>query len=132
MNNEKKFSIRAVFLLPLVAAAALFILKDAEKYVLVVAHLTLIPALLYPLIYRNSPWRRSPTGKALFNKAVSMALLYTIGVLGYWWPFPHYMELYAVVVTYVGLAITYQFVVMYRLKRQTQRHELLHQERVTP
>lgn len=103
----------------LIVAVAL-LLHDSLFYLLLVAHLTLIPALGYPLVYLKSPWRKGPTGKALMNMAVAVALLYAVGILRLWWPFPGTEELYAITVTYLGVAITYQFGVMLQLKRRAR------------
>lgn len=97
------------------------LIHDDYMYLMIVAHLTLIPAVGYPLVYRKSPWRKGPTGKALFNMAVAVALLYVVGLFRLWWPFPGGAELYAITVTYLGVAITYQFAVMLKLKREAKK-----------
>ena len=113
---------KALFALPLVVAAAILLAYDAELYAVAVVHIFALPAIAYPAVYRNSPWRSGPTGKALFNKARSMALLFAVSIIGYWWPFPGYAYIYGLVVTYVGCAISYQFYVMLRLKLAAQKH----------
>ena len=94
-----------------------------ELYTVGVVHLAALPAIAYPLIYRRVPWKKGPTGKALMNKARSVALLFAVAIVGFWWPFPGYEYIYAAVVTYLGVAITYQFKVMLCLRRRmTLRH----------
>lgn len=83
-----------------------------------VVHLTLLPVNLFPLAYARSPWRSTDIGQALMFTGISLASLYDVGVLGFWWPFAGYSYVYAAVVTVVGLAITYQCRVMLRLQRQ--------------
>jgi hypothetical protein len=100
------------------AMATVALLWDPEVYVVAVVHIAAVPAFAYPLIYNKMPWRSGPTGRALMNKALSVALLFGIGILGFWWPFRGYEYIYAVVVTYLGVAITYQLYVMNRLRRR--------------
>lgn len=101
-----------------VSAAIAANLVDPMLYLVVVVHLFALPALAYPAVYRNSPWRVGPTGKALMNKARSVALLFAVLILGYWrHPVPGYEYIFNAVTTYFGLSISYQFLVMYRLKR---------------
>jgi hypothetical protein len=97
--------------------ATISILVNTELYLVIVVHLAAIPAIAYPFVYRSSPWRTGPTGRALMNKALSVALLFGIAILGYWWPFPAYEFIYASAVTYLGVSITYQFYVMRRVKK---------------
>lgn len=118
-----KPALRWLFAVPLGIAAALFLIYDPKLYFRVVFHLTAIPAVLYPMIYRNSPWRRGATGKALFNKALSLALLFVIVIIGFWLPFGSLPYVRGVAMTYLGIAITYQLIVMYRLKRSSQAAE---------
>src|SRR5690606_30478883 len=105
----------AYALILLIPAIALM-LYDPRLYAIVAVHLFAIPAIAYPSVYRQSPWEDGPTGKALMNKARAVALLFFIAVLGFWWPFPGYLYIYGAIITYLGCAITYQFVVMLRLK----------------
>lgn len=114
---------RTRYLLPvlgllLLAGAAVLLQHDPELYTLIIVHLTTLPAVAYPLVYRNSPWKSGPTGRALMNMARSMALLFVIAIIGFWWPFPGFQHLYAVAVTYLGVAISYQLYVMICLKRR--------------
>lgn len=98
------------------AAALAFFLMDPYLYMIVAIHLFAIPALAYPLVYRKSPWRYGTTGRALMNKARAVALLFFITIVGHWWPFNGYHYMYAIVVTYLGCAITYQLWVMMKLR----------------
>jgi hypothetical protein len=109
---------KAVAIVLAAALATIALLYDPELYVVVLVHVSAIPAFLYPLIYNQMPWRSGPTGRALMNKALSVALLFGLGILGFWWVFPGYEYIYAVVVTYLGVAITYQFLVMNDLRRR--------------
>lgn len=121
MNAETAWTrVGRLGLLLILVAALGGIIYDPVRYTLVVAHLTLIPAICYPLVYLHSPWKTGPTGKALMNKARAVALLYSIGLLGFWWPFTGFEHIYAIVVTYLGGAITYQFGVMLLLKRRSR------------
>lgn len=103
----------------------------AEIYSVVIVHLAALPAIAYPLVYRKVPWKKGPTGKALMNMARSMALLFTVSIAGFWWPFPGYDYIYAAVVTYLAVAIAYQLRVMYRLRRKMSRRQLEELERRT-
>lgn len=89
-----------------------------DVFIVTVAHLTLLPVNLFPLAYARSPWRSTDVGKALMLHGASLAALYDIGVLGFWWPFPGYAYVYAAIVTVVGLAIAYQCRVMLRMQHQ--------------
>lgn len=108
---------KAVAIVLAAALCTIALLYDPEMYVVTVVHLAAVPANLYPLVYNKLPWSSGPTGRALMNKALSLALLFDIGILGFWWPFPGYDHFYGAVVTYLGVAITYQLHVMNRLRR---------------
>ena len=83
-----------------------------------VVHVTLLPVNLFPLAYSRSPWRSTSIGQALMWLGVSLAALYDVGVLGFWWPFPGYAYIYCTTVTGVGLGIAYECRVLLRLQRQ--------------
>lgn len=87
-----------------------------EVYTIAVVHLGLLPVNAFPWFYRRSPWRSTDVGKALMLKGCSLAALFDLGVLGFWWMFPGYDYMYAAVVTVVVVAIGYQFRVMRRLQ----------------
>ena len=89
-----------------------------ELYLVVVVHLGVAPAVAFPLYYRRSSWRSSEVGKALMLKGAAIAALFSLAVLGFWWPFPGYDYAYAAVVTGVVVGITYQFLVMRRLQKR--------------
>ena len=91
--------------------------KWLDLYIIAVVHVGLIPALAYPLFYARSPWRSTEVGKALMFKGASLGALFLLAVVGHWWPFPGYDLIYAVAVTGVVAAMSYQFVVL----RQQQR-----------
>lgn len=96
------------------------VVHDATLYWKVAVHVFAIPAIAYPLVYRNSPWRTGPTGKALMNKAISVALLFVLAIMKMHRPFPGDEYVVGAVVTYLGVAVTYQFSVMYRLKQNAR------------
>lgn len=98
-----------------VPAVALF-LWEPMLYGKIAIHVFAVPAFAYPLVYRNSPWRKGPTGKALMNKAISVALLFGLALMKIHRPFTGDDYILAAVVTYLGIAVTYQFLVMLRLK----------------
>lgn len=118
--NRRNRKLQALALL-LLALAAAGITLAPEMYLLVIFHLTAIPTIAYPLVYMRSPWKSGPTGKALMNMARALALVFSLRVLSFWWPFPGFAYIYSVAITYLGVAITYQFVVMLRLRRLANR-----------
>lgn len=73
-----------------------------------------VVANLYPALYAlRSPWRSTSVGWALMTKAVSIAALYDVSLAGYaFGPFPGFHYIYAVVVTFVAIAITGLLAVM--------------------
>lgn len=89
-----------------------------EYYMVVIVHVGLVPAVLFPLFYRRSPWRSTEVGKALMLKGVALAMLFSLAVAGFWWPFPGYDYLYAGVLSLVVVGITYQFLVLRKLQRR--------------
>lgn len=91
-----------------------------EIYTIAAIHVAAVPAVLYPLVYRNMPWRKGPTGRALMNMARSLAFLFVVSLIGFWRPFPGYDYAYAAGVTYLAGALGYQLRVVYRLKRHAQ------------
>jgi hypothetical protein len=93
-----------------------------EVYLVAVAHIGAVIAVAYWWYYRRSPWHDYATGPALMWKARSLAALFTLAVVGYWWPFPGYAYLYAGVVTLVVGSMGYQFRVMRRLQRGPNPH----------
>jgi hypothetical protein len=95
-------------------------LTPVEFYTLVVVHIGTVFAVLYPLEYRKSPWRSSESGPALMFKAVALAALFVVSVVGFWWPFPGYDLIYAVVVTAVVVGIIQQRAVMRRLQHRSR------------
>lgn len=113
---KKRHTSYKLLLLPLVVAAFALLAYDPDLYLETVIHIVTVPAVLYPLVYRKSPWRKTPTGKALMNMAAAIAIIFTIRLTGLWWLFPGHEYAYALGVSYVGIAITYQFFVMLRLK----------------
>lgn len=88
-----------------------------ELYVVSVVHIGWLVSILYLLFYRRSPWRDYVTGPALMWKALSLCALFTISIVGFWWPFPGYQYVYAGGVTLVVGAMAYQFHVLRRLQR---------------
>jgi cation transport ATPase len=112
----------------LLVSAVVLMSYDTETYLLWVVHLTALPAVAYPMVYRKVAWSRGPTGKALMNMAFSVALLYVIAIWGFWQPFGIYWYVYSASVTYLGVAITYQFLVMLRLKQSARRECELERE----
>lgn len=103
-------------------------MSAVDIYTLVIVHLAAIPATLFPLVYSRSPWRSTDVGRALMLKGSALAALFDVSILGFWWPFPGYVWIYAALVTLVALGITYQFVVMFRLQRQGRHHVSPHGE----
>jgi hypothetical protein len=96
---------------------------DAKLYYIVAFHVAAIPAIIFPLVYRGTPWKKTATGRALMNKSRSLAIVFFLSVLNYWWEFPADGYIFAVSMTYVAVALVYQFQVMYRLKKEGQRLE---------
>jgi hypothetical protein len=95
-------------------------LSPVELYTVVVVHIGMVYAVLYPWDYRKSPWRSTESGPALMFKAVALAALFVVGVVGFWWPFPGYDVIYAVVVTAVVVGIIQQRAVMRRLQHRSR------------
>lgn len=97
-----------------------------EWYSVAITHLMAWPSTRYWLFYRKVRWKDGETGKALFNKAQSLAVLLLISLVGFWWPFPGFGVLYAAGLTYLTIAVWYQYRVMRRLVRHRQeRDEIL-------
>lgn len=95
-------------------------------YLLALTHIMAWPAVRYWMVYRKVQWKAGPTGKALFNKARSLALLLLVLVVGFWWPFPFYDYVKAACFTYLAIAVWYQYRVMRRLVQHRQeRDEIL-------
>lgn len=89
-----------------------------EVYLLAVVHIGTIPAVGFPLFYRRSPWRSTEVGKALMLKGASLAALFVLSIIGFWWPFPGYAYIHAAITTLVVVGITYQFAVMRSLQKR--------------
>lgn len=95
-------------------------LTPIEAYSVIVVHIGMVFAVLYPWEYRRSPWRSSESGPALMFKAVALAALFVVSVVGFWWPFPGYDYIYAAVVTAVVVGIIQQRAVMLRLQHRSR------------
>lgn len=94
-----------------------------EIYLIAVVHVGVFVTLGYALDYgTGSNWRDNEAGRPLLSKALSMALLFLVAVLGYWWPFPGYAYIYAGVVTFVVGSVAYQWAVMRRLRHKPSSH----------
>lgn len=93
-------------------------MSPIQVFIVVIVHLGALPATLFPLVYSRSPWRSTDVGRALMLKGCAVAALFDIAVVHYWWNFPGFHCLYALVVTAVALGVTYQFIVMTRNQRQ--------------
>lgn len=91
-----------------------------DLYLVVIVHVGMVPAIGFPLYYRRSAWRSTNVGKALMFKGTALACLFTVAVVGFWWPFPGYRYIYALVVTGVVAGVTYQFLVMRGLQKRGQ------------
>ena len=96
-----------------------------EVYIVVVLHLMAWPALRYWMVYRRVRWQTGATGKALFNKARSLALLLAVLVIGFWYPFPGYDYVKGFCFTYLAGAVWYQYRVMRRLVKHRQEREAI-------
>jgi hypothetical protein len=108
-------------------------MSPVETYCVAITHVLAWPSIRYWMVYRQVQWKAGPTGKALFNKARSLALLLVISLVGYWWPFPGYLYLYAAGLTYLTVAVWYQYRVMRRLvKHRAEREEILAHYTVHP
>lgn len=78
-----------------------------------------IPANLYPLRLRLTPWHDTATGRVLMKKAVAVALLFDVGLLSLVWAAFHLPAEYFVLVqtpvnTYVAFAVANQYVAFER------------------
>lgn len=94
-------------------------LTAVQLYAVVVVHIGTIFAVLYPWDYRRSPWRSTASGPALMFFGVAIAALFVVSVLGFWWTFPGYDWIYAVVVTAVVAGLIQKRHVMRRLQRRS-------------
>ena len=94
-------------------------------YLLALTHIMAWPAVRYWMVYRQVKWKEGPTGKALFNKARSLALLLVVLVVGFWWPFPFYDYVKAACFTYLTVAVWYQYRVMRRLVQHRQERDAI-------
>lgn len=102
-------------------------------YLLALTHLMAWPAVRYWLVYRKVHWKSGATGKALFNKARSLALLLLVLIVGFWWPFPFYDYVKAACFTYLTVAVWYQYRVMRRLvQHRKEREDVLAHYTVLP
>jgi len=96
-------------------------MSPIEVYVVGVVHIGALVATAYWWFYRRSPWRTYVTGRPLMWKARTIAALFDLAVVGFWWPFPGYDYIYAGVVTAVVVALAYQLRVLRRLQRGPDR-----------
>lgn len=85
-----------------------------ELYIVAVTHVLAWPAVRYWMVYRRVHWQAGRTGRALMNKARSLALLVLAALLGFWWPYPGNRYVYALALTYLAGAVWFQ----YRTMRQ--------------
>jgi hypothetical protein len=92
-------------------------LSPIETYIVVVTHIGLVFAVLYPWDYRRSPWRTSESGPSLMFMACAWAALFVISIVRFWWPFPGSEYLYAAMLTAVVAGIIQKRHVMRRLQR---------------
>lgn len=94
-----------------------------EWTLVAVVHVGVLVTVGYAVDYfTGSAWRDHETGRPLLSKAASLAALFTIAVVGYWWPFLGYEYLYVATVTAVVLSVAYQWRVMRRLRRNPASH----------
>lgn len=90
-----------------------------DWYILAVVTLGAIPATVYPLAYARRPWRESQIGRGVMLVSVSLALLFDVPLVGFWFPFPGYDYLYAAIVTLVVVGVTYHCAVLLRTGRHS-------------
>lgn len=97
-------------------------MKPVEVYIVAITHVLAWPAVRYWMVYRQVKWKDGATGKALFNKARSLALLVVISLVGFWWEWSVFQYIYALTLTYLTIAVWYQYRVMRRLVQQREDH----------
>lgn len=116
MTKLKRMLLALLFM-----AAVACLIIDPVLFILVAVHVLAVPATLYPLVYRDVEWKAGATGRALMNKALSLALLVDVAIVGYWWPFPGYDYIYGAFLGYLVVATTYQFNVMRKLRHEGKK-----------
>ena len=89
-------------------------------YVVAIVHVGTIVAVLAPLDYNRSAWRATEVGRALMSKWVSLAALFVVSILNFWWPFPEaaWLTIYAATLTLVVGSMTWQWRVMRAAQKQ--------------
>lgn len=112
-TRQHRYIILVASLIPL----GLLVIVDPQLYVLFVMHATAVFAVMFPFVYRLLPWKSGPTGVALMNKARSLAIAYTVALVGLWWHPPAYDYVYAAALTYLGVSIAYQLYVFARVRQ---------------
>lgn len=76
-------------------------------------HLVAVPVNAYPIRYHILfPWRQTAAGRALMTKAVALALLFDVAIIGYWHPFPGYLWLMVGIVAFIGVAVSRQWALL--------------------
>lgn len=87
-----------------------------EVWIVAVVHVGAVAACAYPVLYAHyADWRKHRVGRVLMFKARVLAALYAVSVLNFWWPFPGFYYIYAVVLTLLALALTRQTVALVRM-----------------
>lgn len=99
-------------------------MKYLELYLVVVIHLGAIPAVGYPVAWAwRGTFRQNKVGRALMFKAVSLAVLFVVTLLGIWFGHPlWWVFLYVAAVTYVSVALWRQFLVLLVVLREYGRN----------
>lgn len=94
-------------------------MSPVEVYIVAITHVLAWPSIRYWMVYRKVKWKDGATGRALFNKARSLALLVVISLIAYWWPWGFFQYVYAATLTYLTGAVWYQYRVMRQLVAQS-------------
>lgn len=99
-----------------------------EYFILAMVHLGALGAIGYMFDLGWRPARDSEVGRALVFKAGTLAALYFVSVVGYWWPFPGYIYFYGVALTGITGAIFYQWYSMRSARREGKLDPILEDE----
>jgi hypothetical protein len=85
---------------------------SAEQIALWLVIIAAVPQTLFVALYGfASPWWRSQTGRAIFTKAFSMALLLDLSLVNYWWG-PINVDASNAVIALVAVGCWLQFVAL--------------------
>lgn len=110
------------------AMLTVFVL-DPLLYQVIIVHLIAVPAGMYLLRYRRLNWQSGPVGRALMHMGRAVVILMLVLISGFWFDYRFEEHALGLGRTYIFYAVTYQLLVMSRIKRDTERDALVPPQR---